>query len=376
MKGGISEDEKKSRARRARERSEGCEGNETGERIGFGLLTESDEERELPPLACDPESAPCGPPWHYDLSEEEQQALQEKRETRQQQRDRLKRKALEKTPKKLKNASDLQVRFRTGAVYTAVTVLCVLAGDVPMVLMLMAVAGICAGEFFYMLRSDAKLPNEMLGIIAAVLYPLSVYLAGLIGAMLVSLALLLALLVWYVFWLRARIPDVGVSFFGAAYTGLLLCGLIVIRVSLPDPWGGIMVLLLFLSVWANDAFAYLVGSKIGRHKLAPRTSPKKSWEGFLAGLIGSVLFWCAMSFVPGVTMTILQAVAFGMISGCMGVLGDLAESRIKRNSGFKDSGTIMPGHGGLLDRSDSLFLTSITAAILLVVGGCIPYVVF
>lgn len=137
-----------------------------------------------------------------------------------------------------------------------------------------------------------------------------------------------------------------------------------------------MVLLLFLSVWANDAFAYLVGSKIGRHKLAPRTSPKKSWEGFFAGLVGSVLFWCAISFVPGVTMTLVQAIAFGVVAGCMGVLGDLAESRIKRNSGFKDSGTIMPGHGGLLDRSDSLFLTSITAAILMVAGGCIPYTLF
>lgn len=385
MRGGISEDEKKSRARLARERlRRGMPGRrssdegraEEREHIGFGLLTESDEERELPPVACDPESAPPGPPWHYDLTDEEEQARQEKRETRQQQRDRLKRKALDKTPEKLKNPSNLQVRFRTGVVYTAVTVLCVLAGDVPMVLMLMAVAGICAGEFFYMLRSDAKLPNEMLGIIAAVLYPLSVYLAGLIGAMLVSLALLLALLVWYVFWLRARIPDVGVSFFGAAYTGLLLCGLIVIRTSLPEPWGGVVVLLLFLSVWANDAFAYLVGSKIGRHKLAPRTSPKKSWEGFFAGLVGAVLFWIAMSFVPGVSLSVLQAVVFGVISGCMGVLGDLAESRIKRNSGFKDSGTIMPGHGGLLDRSDSLFLTSITAAILLVAGGCIPYAIF
>ena len=382
MRGGISDDEKKSRARRARERLrqsapsiKGARCEPKAEHIGFGLLTDEDEERELPPLACDPASAPSGPPWHYDLSEEEEQALQEKRETRQEKRDRLKRKALDKTPQKLKNPSDLQVRFRTGAVYTAVTVVCVLAGNIPMVLMLMAVAGICAGEFFYMLRSDAKLPNEMLGIVAAVLYPASVYLAGLIGAMLVSLGLLLALIVWYVFWLRARIPDVGVSFFGAAYTGLLLCGLIVIRVSLPEPWGGIVVLLLFLSVWANDAFAYLVGSKIGRHKLAPRTSPKKSWEGFFAGLVGSVLFWCAISFVPGVTMSIVQAVAFGVIAGCMGVLGDLAESRIKRNSGFKDSGTIMPGHGGLLDRSDSLFLTSITAAILMVAGGCIPYVV-
>lgn len=385
MRGGISEDEKKSRARLARERlrqgmpgrrSSGAGHAEEREHIGFGLLTESDERRELPPVACDPKSAPSGPPWHYDLTDEEEQARQEKRETRQQQRDRLKQKALDKTPKKLKNPSNLQVRFRTGVVYTAVTVLCVLAGDIPMVLMLMAVAGICAGEFFYMLRSDAKLPNEMLGIIAAVLYPLSVYLAGLIGAMLVSLALLLALLVWYVFWLRARIPDVGVSFFGAAYTGLLLCGLVVVRTSLPDPWGGVMVLLLFLSVWANDAFAYLVGSKIGRHKLAPRTSPKKSWEGFFAGLVGAVLFWIVMSFVPGVSLSVLQAVVFGVISGCMGVLGDLAESRIKRNSGFKDSGTIMPGHGGLLDRSDSLFLTSITAAILLVAGGCIPYAIF
>ena len=328
-----------------------------------------DEERDLPPVVCDAESAPEGPPWHYDLSDEERAAREEKR-------DRLKQKALNKTPDKLRNPSDLQVRFRTGVIYTAATVICVLAGNIPMVLMLMVVAGICAGEFFYMLRSDAKLPNEMLGIIAAVLYPLSVYIAGLVGAMLVSLALLLALLVWYVFWLRARIPDVGVSFFGAAYTGLLLCGLVIIRVSLPAPWGGACVLLLFLSVWANDAFAYLVGSKIGRHKLAPRTSPKKSWEGFIAGLVGSMIFWCLMTLVPGITMAIPQAIVFGIISGCMGVLGDLAESRIKRNSGFKDSGTIMPGHGGLLDRSDSLFLTSITAAILLIAGGCIPYALF
>ena len=310
------------------------------------------------------------------LSDEERAAREEKRETRQEKRDRLKQKALDKTPDKLRNPSDLQVRFRTGVIYTAATVICVLAGNIPMVLMLMVVAGICAGEFFYMLRSDAKLPNEMLGIIAAVLYPLSVYIAGLVGAMLVSLALLLALLVWYVFWLRARIPDVGVSFFGAAYTGLLLCGLVIIRVSLPAPWGGVCVLLLFLSVWANDAFAYLVGSKIGRHKLAPRTSPKTSWEGFIAGLVGSVIFWCLMTLVPGITMAIPQSIVFGIISGCMGVLGDLAESRIKRNSGFKDSGTIMPGHGGLLDRSDSLFLTSITAAILLIAGGCIPYALF
>lgn len=279
----------------------------------------------------------------------------------------------EKTPQKLKSPSDLQVRFRTGFVYVALSVICVLAGDIPTVLMLSVVAGICAGEFYFMLRNDAKLPNEALGIVAAVLYPPSVYVMGLTGAMLVSLALLLALIIWYVFWMRARIPDVGVSFFGAAYCGLLLCGLVVIRMGVPDPWGGVVLLLIYLSVWANDSFAYLAGSKFGKHKLAPRVSPKKSWEGFIAGLVGSMLCWGLLTLVPVLDLDLPMALLFGLISGCMGVLGDLAESRIKRNVGCKDSGTIMPGHGGLLDRSDSLFLVSITAAILLIAGGCIPF---
>lgn len=288
-------------------------------------------------------------------------------------KERLKNFAQDKTPKKLKNPTNFQVRFRTGFVYIVVSAVCVLASEWTTLALLVAMAGITAGEFYYMLRQDAKLPNEMLGIIAAMLYPVSVFFLGLNGALYVSLALLLALIVWYVFWMRARVPDVGVSFFGAAYCGMLLSGIIVVREALPAPWGGVLVLGILLSVWANDSFAYLVGSKFGKHKLAPRTSPKKSWEGFFAGLAGSAVFWCLMTLVPGVTMSIPQAILFGLASGLMGVLGDLAESRIKRNSGFKDSGTIMPGHGGLLDRCDSLFLVAVTSAILLVAGGCIPY---
>lgn len=289
--------------------------------------------------------------------------------------EKLKNFASEKTPKKLKNPTDFQVRFRTGFIYVAGSVICILASEWTTLALLVATAGVTAGEFYYMLRSDAKLPNEMLGIVAAMLYPISVFFLGLTGALYVSLALLIALIVWYVFWMRARVPDVGVSFFGAAYTGLLLSGIIVVRQALPDPWGGVLVLGIYLSVWANDSFAYLVGRKFGKHKLAPRTSPKKSWEGFFAGLVASMLFWWGMSFIPGVTMSLLQALLFGLASGLMGVLGDLAESRIKRNSGFKDSGNIMPGHGGLLDRCDSLFLVAVTAATLLVAGGCIPYAI-
>ena len=256
----------------------------------------------------------------------------------------------DKTPDRLKNASDLQVRFRTGFIYVTVSVLCVLASELSTVLLLCVLSGIVA-------------------------YPLSVWQLGLAGALIVTGALLVALLVWYVFWMRARVGDVGVSFFGSAYTGLLLSSLIVVREAIPGLWGGVLVIGIFCSVWANDSFAYLVGRKFGKHKLAPRISPKKSWEGFVGGLVGSVVIWCLMTLIPGVNMGLVQAVPFGIVCGLFGVLGDLAESRIKRNSGVKDSGTIMPGHGGILDRCDSLFLASVAAAVMLVGAGCIPYAI-
>ena len=288
---------------------------------------------------------------------------------------RAKAKAYEKTPDRFKNASSFQVRLRTGAVYITLTSAGVLVNDITTVIMLSATAAICAGEFYYILRNDAKLPNEAIGIVGAICYPIAMWWAGLKGVAAVTFILLLVLLVWYTYWMRSRITDVCITLFGAMYTGLMLSGIIVIRQALPEPWGGLLVFLLLLSIWGNDAFAYLVGSKIGKHKLAPRTSPKKSWEGFIAGLIFSMGMWVVMSFVPGVTMPIWMALLFGLVCGGMEVLGDLVESRIKRNVGVKDSGTIMPGHGGLLDRCDSLFLASVTAALLLTMGGCLPITV-
>lgn len=307
-----------------------------------------------------------------EVKEHAHQAYESAKTTAAGKKDAAKKFVYDKTPAKFKNASNLQVRFRTGFVYVTVSLLCVLAGEASTVVLMCVLAGIAAGEFFYMLRSDAKLPNELLGIMAAVAYPLSVWQMGTRGALIVTGVLLVALLVWYVFWMRARIGDVGVSFFGAAYTGLLLSSLVVVRQAVPGIWGGVLVAGIFCSVWANDSFAYLVGSKFGKHKLAPCISPKKSWEGFIGGLAGSVAVWYAMTFIPGVAMDPAQAVLFGVVCGLSGVLGDLAESRIKRNSGVKDSGTIMPGHGGILDRCDSLFLASVVAAVLLVAGGCIP----
>ncbi len=286
---------------------------------------------------------------------------------------RVKQAAAAKIPEKVKHPSNLVVRTATGAVYITLTVVCIWLSAATTAAYLAVLSAICAGEFYYMLRSDAKLPNEVLGICAAALFPLATWLFGLSGVIVVFALFVLCLLIWYVFWMPARIGDVAVSLFGAVYTGLIMSTAMLLRDSLPDPWGAVLLLVLFASVWGNDAFAYLVGSAIGKHKLAPHISPKKSWEGFIAGLIVAMGCWCLLTFIPGVSMSIPQALAFGLINGLAGVLGDLVESRIKRNSGFKDSGTIMPGHGGLLDRCDSQFLVTLTGAIMLILGGCIPY---
>ena len=285
---------------------------------------------------------------------------------------RVKEKAYEKTPERFKNPSSFQVRLRTGAIYITLNIAAILISDVTTMIILALTSAICAGEFYYMLRSDAKMPNEFIGIIASAAYPVFAFFLGINGLIMVTFFFTLALTCWYVYWLRARISDVGVCMFGALYIGMQLTGLLFIRMSIDGIWGGVLVLVIFASIWFNDAGAYVFGSKFGKHKLAPRTSPNKSWEGFIAGLVVSMAFWCILLAIPGVTITVWQCLLFGLICGLTSVLGDLCESRIKRSVGFKDSGTIMPGHGGLFDRCDSLMPTSVAAAILLFTFGCLP----
>ena len=285
----------------------------------------------------------------------------------------VKKKAYEKTPDRFKNASSFQIRFRTGAIYVVLSCVCILASKWSTMVFLSATAAVCAGEFYYMLRSDAKMPNEVIGIVAAALYPVAACFLGLTGIVYVTAFLIIGVTAWYVFFLRARVQDVGVCVFGSLYVGLQLTGLMFIRMAPIDSlMAGFLVFAIFFSIWMNDAFAYVIGSKIGKHRLAPRISPKKSWEGFIAGLVGSMIFWCPITLIPGVEMSIPLALLAGLVCGISSVLGDLCESRVKRSVGFKDSGNIMPGHGGLFDRCDSLMPTSVVAAAILFTCGCIP----
>lgn len=151
------------------------------------------------------------------------------------------------------------------------------------------------------------------------------------------------------------------SLWAAVYVALPLASLVWLRrVELLWP--------LFIIVWANDVFAYVVGSSFReekRHKLAPRISPAKSWEGacggFCAALAAGVV-WALCRHLP-----VALLVAFAAVVATVGVLGDLLESHYKRQAGIKDSGTLLGGHGGILDRFDSILLAAPAAVLLQII---------
>lgn len=118
-----------------------------------------------------------------------------------------------------------------------------------------------------------------------------------------------------------------------------------------------LLLAFFLTIWANDTFAYCVGSLVGRHPFFERISPKKTWEGTLGGGLLALLLACFYSrFFPQIPFSLPQWLGFALTVVVFGTLGDLVESLFKRRMGVKDSGSLLPGHGGVLDRFDSALL--------------------
>jgi len=123
-------------------------------------------------------------------------------------------------------------------------------------------------------------------------------------------------------------------------------------------WGGITVIAVFVSVWVCDSAAYFAGRAFGRHKLFERVSPHKTWEGAITGFLASMMtfFAAGVLFLPYMTTT--NALVCGGIVGFFGQIGDLVESLFKRDAGVKDSSSLVPGHGGILDRFDSLLFVA------------------
>lgn len=161
------------------------------------------------------------------------------------------------------------------------------------------------------------------------------------------------------------IEQACVSMAGIFYVSLPFSHLILLRFAGADfvlssplgnmPQGCALIWLAFLGTWASDTFAFFTGSFCGRHKLCPDISPNKTVEGFVGGMIGTVLVTAAAGALFGFFWP--HMIVLGILLAATATLGDLVESTIKRHTGIKDSGSIIPGHGGVLDRFDSIMFT-------------------
>ena len=158
-----------------------------------------------------------------------------------------------------------------------------------------------------------------------------------------------------------QLQEISFKCLSALYISLFIVSLVLLReLDYAGGYmeGGRMLATIFLGIWFLDTFAYFGGKSLGRHKLWPRISPKKTVEGSISGIIGVcvAVFGSRAVFYPD--LQIVDAVMLTLIIGIAGQLGDLIESFFKRKTGIKDSSSILPGHGGVLDRFDSLIFIS------------------
>ena len=235
-------------------------------------------------------------------------------------------------------------------------------------LLLLLLVG-CMHEFYRLASRCDQRPQRLLGMATGiVLFAINFMAvcretAGLMrGGLLTALTafVLLALSLMFVCELFRRegnpAAGVGVTLAGVVYVALpvsLMC--YIPQLSTPE-WNPRVTVAYIAIIWANDVFAYLVGMSVGRHPLFPRLSPKKSWEGFFGGVAGAVVAGLVAARLTGGSEWAWAGLA--AVASAAGVLGDLAESMFKRAAGVKDSGRIIPGHGGWLDRFDALILSA------------------
>ncbi len=168
-------------------------------------------------------------------------------------------------------------------------------------------------------------------------------------------------------WRKSPTPiaNIATTFMGIIYVALPMAALLFIPQLLVGKWSAWAMLAFISIIWINDVFAYLVGVTLGKHRLCERISPKKSWEGFFGGLAGAV--GAAILFGHLFDGNLLVWAGLGAVSALAGVAGDLVESLIKREVDVKDSGKMMPGHGGFLDRFDALYLAAPFALFYLII---------
>ena len=256
------------------------------------------------------------------------------------------------------------LRFDLKRVYSALVLLpllYVLTRHLPpaaFFILVTAVVVLAQWEFLALFIEKSHLPSHALvGFTGTGLLLIAIQWPSVIDFSLALSVTLLGLLCYQVGFAPAgtRHLSMFILLFGMLYIGYTLGHFLLLRTQQD---GALLVLFVLLVTWTGDAAAYYVGKTWGSRPLAPRLSPNKTVEGFLGGLVVAPLIaWLAHLWVLPV-LTPIDCLILGILFTALGLLGDLSESALKRQAGVKDSGTLIPGHGGLLDRVDSLLLNA------------------
>ena len=265
----------------------------------------------------------------------------------------------------------LKKRIITSLWFVPLLVIVVWFGGEPGFTAFMVIFGILAAlEFYRMVAMSKAPPLTYFGLIWTALFILSrnsellAILEPRFNLSLVTPLLLASAVVLSLIGLLSRRQKEGAftswawTIAGILYVGWLLSHLVALRgLDAGRNW----VFFALFTTWASDTTAFFIGRKLGRHKLAPNISPGKTWEGATGGILGaiivSILFFTATPF--HLPLTYWQAIPLSILVSIFGQVGDLVESLLKRNMGVKDSGKLMPGHGGVLDRMDSIIFAGI-----------------
>lgn len=215
-------------------------------------------------------------------------------------------------------------------------------------------------EFYRMARARGYQPLSLLGMALGVLVLLVFYRPlhpdlGMLFPVAVSMLVIMIARLFSARPVDGALEDVASTFLGVFYVAMLFAFQVVIRTG-PD--GKQWLVFLYFIIWASDIGAYSIGIPFGKHRLYEKVSPKKSMEGFAGALVASagMALLCRVWFMPPISMP--EAVAIALALAVIGTIGDLVESLLKRSAGVKDSGCIIPGHGGILDRMDSMLFAA------------------
>lgn len=261
---------------------------------------------------------------------------------------------------------DIATRAAAGTLYILFILLGVLGGRVSFLIIFGAILGISLFEFYKMMEKDtehaiSKIFNIIMGVV--IFFTVFLYLEE-ISFIALPIAVLLYLLILISSAIFIKRLDIlhGIIYsgFGQMYITMPLSMLMFMSYSFPSESGGVgyqyaPVLAMFVIIWVNDTAAYFFGSLLGKRKLIEHISPKKSVEGFIAGIFFSLVASFVFAAIYTNYSTIFWLI-FAAVVALFGTLGDLFESLIKRTSSVKDSGSIIPGHGGILDRIDSMLV--------------------